>query len=85
MDENEFISRRVTIRQGHNPHILWGLPFQRLYDFVVLFLDADGAFRRAHKLHGYPQAAQKEFGVVMEQFLVLVEQGFAFGCVGDDE
>jgi hypothetical protein len=42
---------------------------------VVLFLDADDALARAHQLHGHLHAAQEGLGVVVQQFLVFMEQG----------
>ncbi len=52
---------------------------------MVFLLDADDAFARADHLHGHAHAAQKRLGVVVEQFLVLVQQGLALGGVGDEQ
>ena len=54
-------------------------------DVVVLLLDADDALRRADHLHGREHAAQERLGEVVQQFLVLVQQRFALGRVGDDQ
>ena len=54
-------------------------------DVVVLLLDADDAFGRADHLHGLEHSAQERLGEVVQEFLVLVQQGLALGGVGDDE
>ena len=54
-------------------------------DVVVFFLDADDALRRAHHLHGLQHAAQERFGEVVQQLLVLVQQGLALGGVGNHQ
>ncbi len=41
--------------------------------------------RRADHLHGHAHAAQEGLGVVMEQFLVFVEQGLALSGVGNEQ
>ncbi len=52
---------------------------------MILLLDADHALARAHQFHGRLHAAQEGLGVVVQEFLVFVEQRFALGGVGDEE
>ena len=85
VDEDKFISCRVTVRQRHNPDCIGRLPLKRLDNVVILFLDPNDAFARANKLHGDLHAAQEGFGEVLEQFLVLVKQRFTFSGVGDHQ
>ncbi len=61
------------------------LSFKRGDDVVVFLLDADDALARADQLHGHLHAAQEGLGVVVEEFLVFVEEGFALGRIGDQE
>ncbi len=61
------------------------LRLKRRNDVLILLLDADDAFARAHQLHRHLHAAQKGLGVMVQQFLVLVQQRLALGGVGNQE
>ena len=61
------------------------LGLKRGDDVEVFLLDADDALARADQLHGHLHAAQEGLGVVVQQFLVFVEERFALGGVGDEE
>ena len=54
-------------------------------DVLVLLLDADDAFAGTDELHGHFEAAEEGLGVVVEQLLVLVQEGLALCRVGDDD
>ena len=81
--QDELVARRINIRQRHHAHARRRLRLQRGDDVVILLLDPDHAFVRAHQLHGHLHAAQKGLGMVVKQFLVLVQQRLALGRVGD--
>ena len=83
--EDELVAGGVTVRQRNDADAGRRLALQRGNDVVVLLLDADDAFARADHLHGHAHAAQERLGVVVEQFLVFVQQGLALGGVGNHQ
>lgn len=52
---------------------------------MVLLFDPDDAFGCADKIHRGSHPAQEWNGVMVEEFLVFMEEGLTLGCVGDDE
>ena len=54
-------------------------------DVEIFLLDADHALARADQFHGHLHATQEGLGVVVEEFLVFVEERLALGGIGDQE
>ncbi len=85
VDEDEFVSGWVNVGEGRYADIFGGLLLEGSDDVVVLLLDADDAFGGANHLHGCDHAAEKWLGVVMKEFLVLVQERLALSGVGDHQ
>ena len=85
VDEDELVAGGVDVRERRDADAGGYLGFEGGDDVVVLLLDADNALLRADDLHHGLHAAEEWGGVVVEEFLVFMEEGLTLGSVGDDE
>jgi hypothetical protein len=83
--QDELVAGRVGVGQREDANAGPCLRGQGREDVRVLFLDPDHALGSARPFHGHSQAPQHGAGLVVHEFLVLVQQRFALGAVDDDQ
>ena len=84
VDQNELVAGRIGVAERGHVHVAGNLRPQQVDHVAILFLDADDPALGADQAHADGRACQHVVDVAAQHFLVLVQQGLAFGRVDQD-